>query len=184
MVLANFAQWPVKFYPQLKKVFIWESNGKSLSNCYSNCRGQPSGWIGWLLPSCTICTYRDPKLRQLDKKRSSPIIILLYSVWYCGRIWGQQIKNSFFWQPRHHDKHRLSHLNNRYEPYIDRHLIYRHMVDYCINCVLVVDLFTIILLVVAHLTFINISKKKIFYKYVHRKVPYCHWNKYNQYTSS
>ena len=127
------------FYPRLKKFFIWKVTAKSLSNCNRNFRGQPSGWIGWLLPSCTLCTYPAPIKRNLDKKRSSPIIILLYSVWYCGRIWGQQIKNSFFWQPRHHDKHRLSHLNNRYEPYIDRHLIYRHMVKYFINCVLVFD---------------------------------------------
>ena len=81
-----------------EQVFYLEkyNNGKLLSNCNSNCRGQPSGWIGWLLPSCTLCTYRDPKLRQLDKKRSSPIIILLYSVWYFVRIWAQQIKNSIF----------------------------------------------------------------------------------------
>ena len=36
------------------------------------------------------------------------------------------------------------------------------MVDYCINCVLVFDLFTIILLVVAPQTFIDIPKNKFY----------------------
>ena len=71
------------FYPRLQYYLFLKSNDKSLSNCNRNFRGQPSVWIGWLLPSCTICTYRDPKPRQLDKKRSSPIIILLYLSWYC-----------------------------------------------------------------------------------------------------
>ena len=122
------------FIHDWKSLLFGKSNGKSLSNCNSNCRGQPSGWISWLLASCTVCTYWDPKLRQLDKKRSSPIIALLYSVWYSARIWAPNIKNFFFWQCRHRDRHRLSHLNNRYEPYIDRHLIYRHIVNCCINC--------------------------------------------------
>ena len=86
------------FYPRLKKFLIWKINGKSLSNCNSrNFRGQPSGWIGWLLPSCTLCTYPAPIKRNLDKKRSSLIIILLYSVWYCVvHFQAPCIKNSIF----------------------------------------------------------------------------------------
>ena len=97
----QYCNWAFKkkllpFYPRLKKFFIWKSNGKSLSNCNSNCRGQPSGWIGWLLPSCTLCTYPEPIKRNLNKKRSSLIIILLYSVWYCGRFQAPCMKNSIF----------------------------------------------------------------------------------------
>ena len=43
----------------------------------------------------------------------------------------------------------LSHLNTMNEPYNDSRPIHRHRVDYCINCVLVFALFTIILLVQA-----------------------------------
>ena len=67
------------FYPRLKKFLFGKSNGKSLSNCNRNCQGQTL-CLNWLtfLP-CTVCTYWDcGLLRKLDKKRSSPIIVLLY----------------------------------------------------------------------------------------------------------
>ena len=41
----------------------------------------------------------------------------------------------------------LSHLDARYKQYIKRRLIYRHKVNYCINCVLVFDLIFMILLI-------------------------------------
>ena len=70
-------------YPRLQKFFNERSNGKSLSNCNRNSRGQSSVWISWFFLPCTITTYRDGGFRQLDKMRSSPIIILLYLSWYC-----------------------------------------------------------------------------------------------------
>ena len=155
-----------KFQAQQKmqycKVIIGKSKSKLLSNCNRNFQSQPSGWIGWLLASCRLCTYQEHKLQQLDKKRNSPIIILLSSVWYSVRIWVPQIKNSVFWPWRYNHRHRLSHILARYEPYIDRHLIYRHRVNWCINCVLVYYLFVMILLLEAPLTFIEISKRKYF----------------------
>ena len=145
-----------------EKVFIWKSNSKSLSNCNMNFRGQPSVWIGWLLPSCTVCTYPAPIKRNLDKKRSSLIIILLYSVWYCVRFQAPIIKNSIFRPWRWYCRYRLSYLQARYEPYINQYLIYRHWVNFWINCVLVLHLFAMILLVQAHLTFIKNKKIKYF----------------------
>ena len=137
----QYCNWAFKkkllpFYPRLKRFFIWKSNGKSLSNCNSNCRGQPSGWIGWSLPSCTICTYRDPKLRQLDKKRSSPIIILLYSVWYCCRSQVPHIKNSIFWPWWWYCIHLLSNLNSRYESYNEQNINHRHRMYWFILLIL------------------------------------------------
>ena len=109
-----------------------------LSNCNRNCQGQTL-CLNWLmfLP-CTVCTYWDRGLlRKLDKKRSSPIIVLLYLRWYCGckpRSTNQKLS---FWATATPWYALLSHLNNRYEPFIDRHLIYRHRVNCCINCVLI-----------------------------------------------
>ena len=44
-------------------------------------------------------------------------------------------------------RHRSSHLNSTHEPYINRHLLYRPIVNCCINCVLVFHSFAMILLV-------------------------------------
>ena len=122
---------------------FWKSNCKLLSNCNRNFRGHPSGWISWWFLPCRVCTYWEPIKQKLDKTRSSPIIMLLYWVWYCCRFQVPQIKNFVFWQRRHHGMPYLSHTLDRYEPYVDRDLIYRHMVNFCINCVLVFHLFYI-----------------------------------------
>jgi len=58
--------------------------------------------------------------------------------------------------------HRLCHALGRYEQSNDLHLIYRHRVDCCINCVFVDKLFTIVSLVEVLLTFIGIYKKICF----------------------
>ena len=73
------------FYPRLKKFFVWKSNGKLLSNCNRNCQGRTL-CLNWLrfLP-CTLCTYWDRGFQQLDKKRSSPIIIPLYVEQYISQ---------------------------------------------------------------------------------------------------
>ena len=39
-VIKLFKKNNILFYPRLKNIFIRKSNGKSLSNCNSNCRGQ------------------------------------------------------------------------------------------------------------------------------------------------
>ena len=70
----------------------------------------------------------------------------------------------------------LNHLNTIRESYINRYLIYRHRVDCCINYVLVFQLFAIVFLLSHTCNCIRISKISIFYKHVHRKVPYCHKN--------
>ena len=73
------------FIHDWKGIFYEKSNSKLLSNCNSNCRGQPSGWTSWFFLPCTLCTYRDGGFRQLHKKRSSSIIILLYVEQYSSR---------------------------------------------------------------------------------------------------
>ena len=86
---------------------------------------------------------------------------------------GPQIKNSVF---NHDDgtvRHRLSHLTARYEQCNNHCINYRHSVDYCINCVLGLHPCLIVLLVVAPQTFLGISRKNIFNKHVHRKLPCC-----------
>ena len=60
---------------------------------------------------------------------------------------GPQIKNSVFGQQRHHGMPCLGHFINRYEPFIDRNLTYRHRGNCCINCMLVFHSFAMILLV-------------------------------------
>ena len=47
----------------------------------------------------------------------------------------------------------MSHLNTRYEPYNEQYINHKHRVDYCINCVPLFDLFTIILLVPYHISY-------------------------------
>ena len=85
-----------KYFTTTEKFLFQESKGKLLLNNYNrNSWGQPSGWIGWLLISYRVCTYRDHGFGQPDKKRSSWIIILLYFSLYC--YCGLKVR-SHFWR--------------------------------------------------------------------------------------
>ena len=63
-------------------------------------------------------------------------------------------------------KHQWHHVLARYEPCINHNLIYRHMVDYCINCKPLYCCIIFIFLMEAFLIFIGNSKKMLllFYK--------------------
>ena len=57
----------------------------------------------------------------------------------------------------------LTHLNATQEPYIDLHLICRHRVNYCINCMLLFQLFMIVSLLAHTCNCIGIRKKNSSY---------------------
>ena len=127
-----------------------------LSNCNRNSGGQLSGWICWLLASCTLCTYRDTEHWTLDKKRSSLIIILT------------QLK-AIFWSVMivlYMDC--LSHyLHSTYAPYINWYLIYRHRKDCCITSMSFYCSIWFILLVGAHLNNVtNFWVNILFYRHL------------------
>ena len=68
----------------------------------------------------------------------------------------------------------LSLFNNRYELYIDRHLIYRHRVNCCINYVLAFRLFTMILLLACICKFYQNFQKRLLFESSHRKLSILH----------
>ena len=136
-VIKLFKQTKYYILSTTEKVLIGKSNGKSLSNCNSNCQGQPFGWNSWLFHPCTVCTYREPKLRKLDKKRHPPIPT---SIWLSISNSTHLFGGLHVWKTRlstcrrHHGMPCLSHLNDRYEQSNNQYINHRHRYSYCINC--------------------------------------------------